>query len=168
MTVVAKNRINYFGEIQNATLTLSQIGKALDEAIHYAKTAYGGVDIPQYVIKPNHFHAIIYLYGNNVNVGTQHVASAVKAVKPLGSLRPRKHPDIDDADIDFHFNSRLAVVIRGIKSAVTRYANKHGWKFAWQGRFHDRIIRSQKELNLISEYIDTNVLRWDFDCYKEG
>ena len=50
----------------------------------------------------------------------------------------------------------LATVIRGFKSAITKYARARGITFAWQTRFHDRIVRNQNELNAIVEYIENN------------
>ena len=35
----------------------------------------------------------------------------------------------------------------------------------WQKLFHDRIIRNEKEYLKIWEYIDTNHLKWQEDCY---
>ena len=35
----------------------------------------------------------------------------------------------------------------------------------WQRSFHDHIIRNQKDYDMIWEYIDTNVLRWEKDCF---
>lgn len=57
----------------------------------------------------------------------------------------------------------LSVVIGGLKSAVTRYARANNISFAWQTRFHDRIVRDQYELNRIAEYIENNIARWAFD-----
>ncbi len=57
----------------------------------------------------------------------------------------------------------LAVVIRGVKSSITHYANKNNIPFAWQTRFHDRIIRNQAELDRISDYIEKNVVNWHDD-----
>ena len=57
----------------------------------------------------------------------------------------------------------LAVVIRGMKSAVTKYANENGISFAWQTRFHDRIIRDCDEMNGIAQYIENNVAQWESD-----
>ena len=50
----------------------------------------------------------------------------------------------------------LATVIRGFKSAITKYARERGIAFAWQTRFYDRIVRNQNELNAIVEYIENN------------
>ena len=50
----------------------------------------------------------------------------------------------------------LSTVIRGFKSAITKYARERGITFAWQTRFYDRIIRNQNELNAIATYIENN------------
>ena len=54
----------------------------------------------------------------------------------------------------------LAAVIRGLKSAVTKYANENEILFAWQPRFHDHIIRDNSEMNRIANYIENNVANW--------
>jgi hypothetical protein len=61
----------------------------------------------------------------------------------------------------------LSVVIGGIKSAVTKFANENNIEFAWQTRFDDRIIRNQGAMNKIADYIENNVARWDMDCFNK-
>jgi hypothetical protein len=43
-----------------------------------------------------------------------------------------------------------------------------GLAFGWQSRFHDRIIRNEKELNNIRQYIDNNPAKWEFDQENPG
>jgi REP element-mobilizing transposase RayT len=62
-------------------------------------------------------------------------------------------------------SKNLGSVIRGIKSAVTRFANENNIPFGWQSRYHDHIVRNQDEMNRIAEYIETNPIRWDNDCF---
>ena len=50
----------------------------------------------------------------------------------------------------------LSVCIGSIKSAVTKYANQNNISFAWQSRYYDRIIRNQKAMNRIAQYIKNN------------
>ena len=57
----------------------------------------------------------------------------------------------------------LGTVIRGLKARVTHYANEKGLDFAWQSRFHDRIIRDQKDMNETALYVDNNVAKWPED-----
>jgi hypothetical protein len=59
----------------------------------------------------------------------------------------------------------LQNIIRQLKSFTT---NKYGC-ILWQRSFHDHIIRGKEDYKKIWEYIDTNVIRWETDCfYNEG
>ena len=35
----------------------------------------------------------------------------------------------------------------------------------WQKSFHDHIIRTDSDYEMIWEYIDTNPARWETDCF---
>ncbi len=37
----------------------------------------------------------------------------------------------------------------------------------WQRSYHDHIIRNEKDYRRIWEYIDTNPLKWELDCFYE-
>ena len=58
----------------------------------------------------------------------------------------------------------LSVIIRTFKAAVTTWARRNGYgEFAWQGQFHDHIIRNENELFRIREYILHNAINWSLD-----
>ena len=66
---------------------------------------------------------------------------------------------LDDAG--GHGNTPLQNVIGQLKSYTTN-------KFAdtlWQRSYHDHIIRGEKDYKKIWEYIDTNVIKWEQDCF---
>ncbi len=52
-------------------------------------------------------------------------------------------------------------IIRSFKIMVTKEIGKS----IWQRSYHDHIIRGEKDYQKIWEYIDTNVLRWENDCF---
>ena len=52
-------------------------------------------------------------------------------------------------------------IIRSFKTMVTKEAGKS----LWQRSYHDRIIRNEKEYQKIWQYIDTNVIKWETDCF---
>ncbi len=54
------------------------------------------------------------------------------------------------------------------KGAVQRVCNKYNFDFAWQPRFHDHIIRNERELGNIRRYIQTNVINWKKDRNNIG
>ncbi|MDE6342895.1 MAG: transposase [Muribaculaceae bacterium] len=60
----------------------------------------------------------------------------------------------------------LGVVIGGMKRAVTMFARRNHEVFGWQTRYHDHLIRGTKDYNMIWEYIENNVERWQSDCFN--
>ncbi|WP_436415395.1 hypothetical protein [Petrimonas sp.] len=46
---------------------------------------------------------------------------------------------------------------------MLQFARKDHISFSWQTRFHDRIIRNQKECNAIADYIENNPMNWHLD-----
>lgn len=52
-------------------------------------------------------------------------------------------------------------IIRSFKIMVTKEIGKS----IWQRSYHDHIIRGEKDYQKIWEYIDTNVMRWEKDCF---
>ncbi|MBP3337160.1 MAG: transposase [Clostridia bacterium] len=60
-----------------------------------------------------------------------------------------------------HGDPPLQSIIGQLKSYIT---NKYK-DILWQKSFHDHIIRIEKDYQKIWEYIDTNVLRWEKDCF---
>jgi REP element-mobilizing transposase RayT len=60
-------------------------------------------------------------------------------------------------------SKNLASVMRGFKSAVTKFARMNSIPFAWQTRFHDRVIRNFDEHNRIAYYINGNIENWKDD-----
>ena len=55
----------------------------------------------------------------------------------------------------------LQNVIGQLKSYTTK-KYKHTF---WQRSFHDHIIRDEKDYAKIWEYIDTNAIKWEEDCF---
>ena len=45
------------------------------------------------------------------------------------------------------------------------YCSKQIGHPVWQKSFHDHIIRNQADYNRIWEYVDTNAIKWESDCY---
>ena len=58
-------------------------------------------------------------------------------------------------------NPPLQNIIGQLKSYTT---NKFG-NILWQRSYHDHIIRGEKDYQKIWEYIDTNPLKWELDCF---
>ena len=174
VTFCTKNRELYFGDVVDGQMALSEIGQwAVTQIEQTAIIRQNDVEIPMYVVMPNHIHLIVV--SNRVvpcrdasNASASNVSVSNASVSNASRLEIIK-PNISDArgaSLQFGPQSgNLSSVVRGIKSAVTKYAIEHDIPFAWQSRYHDHIIRNQMEMNRIADYIENNPLRWELDRF---
>ena len=93
---------------------------------------------------PNHFHGIIIVLTDNSR-GVLQYASTNKFRSP---------------------SQTIGSIISGFKSAVTREIKGLDYPLLysiWQRNYYEHIIRNENELNRIREYIQNNLLRWEYD-----
>lgn len=163
VTVCTKDKKHYFGKISGNEMHLSALGQSLHDNLGNIATHYPDVEIPLYVVMPNHFHAIII-------VGSPPVATNAKLSTNLGRLNQLARITVatgGDPTYTTHHNNRLGNVVAGIKANITRFARRNDIEFGWQPRYHDHIIRGIRDGNLIAEYIENNIFRWTSDCFYE-
>lgn len=145
VTICTKDRINYFGKIENsndtivetqyfASLRMTDVRKVAYDNWLQIPTYHPYVELDEFVIMPDHIHAIIFINkpdkicweGNRFGVQRNNLAS----------------------------------IIRGYKSSVKQYAAVNNIEFQWQPRYYDRVIRNQQEYMNIKEYIYDNPNQW--------
>jgi len=143
ITLNTHNRVRWFGSISEGQMQLSPIGAAAQAewertfALRDDMRLYRGA----YVVMPDHFHAVIGIGGMTFNEGR------LAGTAPHNQFGPQ--------------SKNLASIVRGFKSAVTMAARAIDPAFAWQPRYHDRIIRDATALERITAYINDNPRRWN-------
>ncbi|MEA4937451.1 MAG: transposase [Paludibacter sp.] len=174
ITICTAGRMHYFGEIENGEMVLNILGKKLDELIKNIKIHYPYSEIPVYKIMPNHVHLIVCIAG-----ACRDVACRVSANNPndfcihecaVANTKRDAACHVSTGDNEKMRNiaekcGLLSTVMGGLKSTLTKYANNNNIQFGWQTRFHDHIIRNQKEMNLIVSYIENNPTTWENDTF---
>lgn len=98
---------------------------------------YPFVKVDEYVVMPNHVHCLLFLNPANKTNWTPN------------QFGPQ--------------SQNLGAIIRALKSSVKRFANQNQIVFDWQTRYHDRIVRDEKEYYAIKNYILTNIMNWQKD-----
>ena len=94
---------------------------------------------------PNHFHGIVWI--------TRPCRGKAR-LAPTGGRFGRPKP------------GSLPTIIGSFKSAVTKRINRlrHTPGFpVWQRNYYERVIRNDRELNAIREYIQNNPRNWEQD-----
>lgn len=144
VTINTHNHYHYFGEIKDGEMRLTEIGKVAEQCLRDISAHFPHVDVPLYVVMPNHIHAIII----------------------VDSVKAQNFAPLQDATIPNKYGPQsrnLASVVRGFKIGVKKYATINHIPFAWQPRFYDHIIRDTNEMNSIADYIENNVAQWEYD-----
>lgn len=135
ITIVTQNRIRFFGEIVGEEMVLSPAGQAALDCWQAIPQHFPDVVIDEFIVMPDHVHGLL-IFTKKLNDSDEHVEN-------------RFGPQ----------SMNLASVVRGFKVGVTKAARLHHPKFAWQARYHDRIVRDQWEYERIQKYIRENVAK---------
>jgi hypothetical protein len=158
ITICTQNRNQFFGKITNQKMTLSAIGQIVDEEWRRSFDVRADMNLimDEYVIMPNHFHAIVIVGENKYNVRSKDARDSIAA--PVPGISKRSN--------GFGPQSKnVSAVVRGFKGVVTSRAREIEPFFGWQTRFHDHIIRDDFEHARIAYYIATNVENWESDTF---
>lgn len=182
ITICTKNRKDFFGEIENSLMKLNQLGQCVEK--EWLKTFEirrdMNLQMGEYVIMPNHFHAIIIIGDNKFNtqrdvilerdvISQRDVILERRDAMHRVSTTPTPTPTLSSHNKFEPQSKNLASIIRGFKSSVTTIARKNGnTDFGWQSRFHDHIIRNKKSFKTISDYIINNPKKWNKDKFNKN
>ncbi len=166
VTICARDREHFFGEVENRKMNLSDIGKIAEQFWQEIPGHFPFVNLDKFVIMPNHIHGIIEINKNENFVETQNLASqngkkaqCVVEAQNFASLRS----DMGYKNKFGPQSKNLSSIVRGFKAGVKKYATMNDIDFQWQSRFYDHIIRNDESLNKIREYIQINPEMWERD-----
>ncbi len=142
ITICTKDREYYFGDIHvethnYASLQATAIGNIAEKFWKEIPQHFPFVELDAFVVMPNHIHGILFF----------------------------NKPDYDEwSPNKFGPQSQnLASVIRAYKSSVKRQANINKITFEWRSRYYDHVIKSEKDLHNIRNYIFNNPEKWNKD-----
>jgi putative transposase len=164
ITICTNKRINLFGKIDNGILALNEYGEIVHNEWLKSEDIRKEINSIKFIVMPNHIHAILeiekpvgsYGYTTDICINEQCIAGDQERTYIHTSLQsPSK---------------TVGALIRGFKSSVTTKINtirNTPQNPVWQSNYHDHIIRNQAEYLKIWQYIDTNPLKWQEDCYYE-
>jgi REP element-mobilizing transposase RayT len=158
----ASPRQQNFASPRLPQMQLSEIGQIARHCWLQIPAHFPFVIPDAFVIMPNHVHGIIVI---SSSVETQNFASLQSRPQSQPQSRPQLQPS-PQPDWQGRFGPQscnLASIVRGFKTGVKKHATMNGVPFAWQARFHDRVIRDGNEHARIVQYIDTNIINWQKD-----
>lgn len=132
VTICTNNRKFLFGRIIDNRMKLSAAGLMIEDALNAINDIYRNEwFVDTYIVMPDHIHVILVLDDCLTNVSLPKVVSNFKSYTTVA-------------------------YIRGVQSDNWETFNKR----LWQRSYHERIIRSDNELNIVRKYIANNPAQW--------
>lgn len=138
VTMCIQNRECLLGEIVDRNMHLSPVGENVLLQWTNLPQRFSGLELDAFAVMPNHFHAIISI--NPVGQGA--VLGAASSAPTLGKI------------------------LRAFKSISAiegnRLLNRFNRSF-WQRNYWEHVIRNEKELVTLRQYILNNPAQWELD-----
>lgn len=183
ITICTKNRQHHFGEILDGIMNINDLGLLVQS--EWIKTpalrSDMNIQLGAFVVMPNHFHGIVFIGDNEFNTSDNMDKQCI--------IDTHCNVETHCNDVETHCNNvethcnaslprqqnqfgpqrkNLASIIRGFKSTVKKQSFAINPQFEWQARFHDRVIRNQREFLNIEKYIQNNPKSWKEDCFYKS
>ena len=131
-------------------MALNDAGKMIRKWWIELRNKFRGIELDEYMIMPNHLHGIICIVGADLRV-----CPSRNIETPQGA----------------HTGAPLHRIIQWVKTMTTNEYLKNihdkNWPRLngklWHRNYYERVIRNEKELVKIREYISSNPLQWNLD-----
>ena len=120
-------------------MNLNAFGKIVEDTWKWLETQYPYVESGRWIVMPNHFHGILIIHEDARRGGSRSAPTENIPRKPLGGL------------------------IGAFKTVSTKHINilrcTQGEK-VWQRNYYEHIIRNDREMGRIVDYISSNPINW--------
>ena len=146
LTLVLEGRPHLMGEVAEGEMSLKDAGRVVADCWTDLPNHYPHVRLDAFVVMPNHVHGVLILSEEN-GIGLNDEVKA--GLKPA----PTKRHAVPE-------------VVRGFKTFSARCVNKSRRTLGcavWQRNYYEHVIRDDRCLDRIREYIVDNPRRWNLD-----
>ncbi|MCF6775147.1 hypothetical protein L3V83_01045 [Thiotrichales bacterium 19X7-9] len=180
VTICTQNRQHFFGKIINEKLYLNDAGKMISHIWQQIPEIHNHINLHDYIIMPNHFHAII-----EISVRAESISAHSESISiPSKHITTSNRANMEFAPTNLSNNiksaptgkiSGLPQIIQTFKRYTTieymKGVKSKNWqpfdKKLWQRNYYEHIIRNQPAYLNISNYIKNNPKNWKNDSnYK--
>jgi putative transposase len=145
ITICVGNRECLLGEINDGQMIINEYGSIVRDVWEDLPDRVSDIDLDEYIIMPNHFHAIILI--NKSPESTE------------------IHKDLDIDDIKARRKMILPKVVGRFKMLAAKAINQSReieGSF-WQRNYYERVIRSEEDCQIVRQYIINNPVQWEMD-----
>ncbi len=175
ITTCVHQRQCLFGDITAEQMQLNELGEIVDYEWRRSQQIRPEFQFHEWVVMPNHFHAIIEIPA--APVGTTRRSSSPAPNRPkklpqqpnpetINLQNPSNQQSLKQSIVPVTPSMRpksISSLMAGFKSTTARQINQirqTPGTPVWQRRFYDHIIRNETALQTIRQYIVSNPASW--------
>jgi putative transposase len=170
VTICTYQKECILSQIIDRQIHINSVGQVIENELIVSVEKRQHIELDVYAIMPNHIHFIVFIESD---VGARRcLAQKTLANKGQGAALPLQGCGIWQGialplrDKRGYAPNSLNEFVGNFKSFSTKrintIQNRKGTHF-WQRNYYERIIRNEKELNNIREYIINNPVNWMLD-----
>lgn len=129
------------GDVVNGQMCLNQYGKIVDYFWRKLPKYYPYTQLDEFVVMPNHFHGLIIICD-----------------------------EINDVDYSLYQRKTIGQMIQSFKTFSAKQINRKLGRQGvpvWQRDFYDQIIRDERHLHNVRQYIVNNPCNWKTDDFYD-
>jgi len=155
VTVCTINRECLFGRIECDKSVLSPFGEIAESEWRRTREIRRNVEVDEFIVMPNHIHDILFI---------DESAGATRCVAPARIGSAFTHDD--GGRPHGPVIGSIGLIIGQYKSIVTKRINQlRNSRNApvWQRNYYEHVVRDEKDLNDIRDYIRNNAFKWSDD-----
>lgn len=156
VTIIVQNRECIFGQVNENKVKLNEIGRIVDYHWEHLSKHFSFIELDEYVTMPNHIHGIVHIV-RAMHSEANDEKSGNKYDKNASPIRPWPNGTKPGS---------LSAIVQNYKAITSRKINrirKTQGQRLWQRNFWEHIVRTERDLNRIREYIRKNPAKWDED-----
>lgn len=173
ITICTCEMEHFFGKVADENMFLNELGELADSYWREIPNHFPYVHLGEFIVMPNHIHGILviddpyYRHANRDSINAvctdNDQLNTEKNSKCIG--KDGIHAVCKSKNL--MQSNNISKIIRWYKGRITFEAHKINPKFEWHTRFYDHIIKDQKALKRIRNYIKYNPKNWKEDKYFE-
>ena len=190
VTICVQDRVCCLSQIQDGKVNLSpNTGEIVEGVWLNLPEIFTNIVLDEYVIMPNHFHGIITFLdiptrkSNGKSIDLSEIIRTLKAKskrlidqkieerfivqKETGFISQKETGFIVQKETGFIVQEETGFIPRNqhgsINASPTNASPTNLLNFQWQKSFYDHVIRNEKDMKRIQEYIYNNPFKWELD-----
>ena len=142
ITICSKDRVDLFSRIVDGQIVSNDLGEIVVNKWKSIEDKYKSVILDEFIIMPNHLHGIIGI------------------IDPAGVGAIHELPPVDRRKM---LIPKIIGYFKMTSAKEINIARGTPGQNVWQRNYYETIIRSEKQLQALREYINNNPKNWSID-----